>query len=82
MSDIFATLVENYYGVSESKKWLLGEDIYTPNKAGDAMRYMCNPTIDKISSDYFPERYQGTGDSGGVHLNSGIVNLGECESHL
>jgi thermolysin len=67
MSDIFATLIENYYGVSESKKWLLGEDIYTPNKAGD-----------KISSDYFPERYQGTRDSGGVHLNSGIVNLGEC----
>jgi bacillolysin len=51
---------------------------------GDALRYMCDPELDRTndigefySRDYYPDRYQGTEDYGGVHLNSGIANLGE-----
>jgi vibriolysin len=36
---------------------------------------MNNPTADGDSYDYYPERYTGTSDYGGVHLNSGIANL-------
>jgi hypothetical protein len=36
---------------------------------------MANPTQDGSSKDYYPERYVGTSDNGGVHWNSGIANL-------
>jgi vibriolysin len=36
---------------------------------------MANPTQDGSSKDYYPERYTGTSDNGGVHWNSGIANL-------
>jgi vibriolysin len=36
---------------------------------------MNNPTADGSSKDYYPERYTGTADNGGVHSNSGIANL-------
>ena len=36
---------------------------------------MNNPTADARSYDYYTERYTGTDDNGGVHLNSGIANL-------
>lgn len=70
-------------GVVNSNTWLLGETVYTPNTAGDALRYMHNPTADAgrysdpqfYSRDYYPERYTGIGDNGGVHFNSGISNL-------
>lgn len=55
--------------------WLLGEGCYTPGTAGDALRYMDNPTRDGVSRDYYPERFTGTQDNGGVHINSGIQNL-------
>ena len=29
--------------------WLVGEEVYTPDTAGDALRYMDNPTLDEIS---------------------------------
>ena len=38
-------------------------------------RYMNNPTLDGESYDWFPNRYIGPEDNGGVHWNSGIVNL-------
>ncbi len=81
-SDIMASFAE--YNIQRSKfDWKLGEDVWTPGKAGDALRYMDNPTKDRerrpksdlYSRDYYPERYKGTGDNGGVHLNSGIINL-------
>ncbi|MFY0578517.1 peptidase M4 family protein [Cystobacter fuscus] len=53
----------------------MGDDIWTPATPGDALRYMANPTQDGYSYDYYPERYTGTGDGGGVHRNSGIPNL-------
>ena len=75
-SDIMAAAVEAWKdGAVSTDTWKLGEDIYTPGTAGDALRYMNNPTQDGSSKDYYPERYVGTSDNGGVHWNSGIANL-------
>ena len=54
---------------------MIGDEIYTPNTPGDALRYMNDPTEDGRSRDYYPERYTGFEDNGGVHWNSGIANL-------
>jgi vibriolysin len=62
-------------GTPNANTWKVGEDIYTPNTAGDALRYMNNPTQDGSSKDWYPSRYTGTSDNGGVHSNSGIANL-------
>ncbi|MFD3447292.1 M4 family metallopeptidase [Microbacteriaceae bacterium 4G12] len=71
MSDIFGTLVEFYN--NNNPDYEVGEDIYTPNIAGDALRSMSNPT--KYNDpDHYSKRYTGTGDNGGVHTNSGIIN--------
>lgn len=75
MSDIMAAAADAYTNGVSDKTWLLAEDCWTPGKAGDAMRYMDNPSADGQSYDYFPERYTGSQDNGGVHLNSGIANL-------
>ena len=75
-SDIMAAAVEAWKdGAVSTDTWKVGEDITTPGTAGDALRYMNNPTQDGSSTDYYPERYTGSGDNGGVHLNSGIANL-------
>jgi len=77
-SDILGNSCEAYSknaGTPNSNTWKVGEDIYTPNTAGDALRYMNNPTLDGYSTDYYPERLTGTSDNGGVHGNSGIANL-------
>jgi uncharacterized protein (TIGR03382 family) len=82
MSDIMAAVCEAWNDKAISAEtWLVGEDIWTPATAGDALRYMADPTKDRVgtnefySRDYYPERYTGTEDFGGVHLNSGIPNL-------
>ncbi|MBM4381516.1 MAG: M4 family metallopeptidase, partial [Deltaproteobacteria bacterium] len=77
MSDIFAAAAESWArgGVVDSRTWGVGEEIYTPGTAGDALRYMASPTADGMSRDYYPQRYTGGQDNGGVHLNSGIANL-------
>ncbi len=77
MSDIFAAVCESWTRnwAMDADVWKIGEDIWTPNTSGDALRYMANPTQDGSSYDYYPERYTGTGDNGGVHWNSGIANL-------
>ena len=38
-------------------------------------RYMNAPGSDGQSYDWYPDRYFGTEDNGGVHVNSGIMNL-------
>ncbi|MFC0298195.1 M4 family metallopeptidase [Geobacillus jurassicus] len=71
MSDIFGTLVEFY--ANRNPDWEIGEDIYTPGIAGDALRSMSDPA--KYGDpDHYSKRYTGTQDNGGVHTNSGIVN--------
>jgi thermolysin len=66
-SDILGTAIEFYYG---SGNWTIGEDI-TPGDNG--IRNMADPGEDGDPSHY-DERYTGTGDNGGVHINSGIAN--------
>jgi len=66
-SDIMGTAIEFYYG---SGNWTIGEDV-TPG--GNGIRNMANPGEDGDPSHY-DERYTGTGDNGGVHINSGIAN--------
>ncbi|MFM7203784.1 MAG: M4 family metallopeptidase [Myxococcota bacterium] len=83
LADVFGTLAEIYtYGASSSKSdYMIGEDVYTPSTSGDALRYMDNPhkaanygfTADDDPCHY-SERYTGTSDNGGVHINSGILN--------
>ncbi len=76
LSDIFSAAAEAWRdGAITDDTWKLGEDIYTPATAGDALRYMDDPTDDGSSYDYWPERYTGSQDNGGVHWNSGIANL-------
>lgn len=75
MSDVFGASAEYYRNSGSTNIWKIGDEIYTPGTAGDALRYMNNPTQDGSSKDYYPERYVGTSDNGGVHWNSGIANL-------
>ncbi|MEW4368051.1 peptidase M4 family protein, partial [Aliikangiella maris] len=72
-SDIFGVTIESYRNGTTSSSWLLGDGLY--NTPGKALRYMNNPTKDGRSKDWYPERYTGTLDNGGVHWNSGIGNL-------
>ncbi len=75
-SDVFGAICESWKdGGVNSDTWKVGEDVWTPGTAGDALRYMDNPTLDGASRDYWPERYTGPQDNGGVHWNSGIPNL-------
>jgi Zn-dependent metalloprotease len=80
-SDIFGAMVERYSrgGVTSSDTWKIGEQIYTPSTAGDALRYMANTHGNGTQTsggdpDHYTERLITTADSGGVHTNSGILN--------
>lgn len=59
---------------SSSERWIMGEDA-TSLGGGNGIRDMWDPTCfgnpGKVTDG---EYYCGTGDSGGVHLNSGIPN--------
>jgi Zn-dependent metalloprotease len=81
MSDVFGAMVERSAQGQTSNTWKIGEQCYTPSVGGDALRYMDNPHAASNSGytadddpDHYAERYTGTGDSGGVHINSGIGN--------
>lgn len=65
-SDIFGYFIDN-------DDWLMGEDVYTPNIEGDALRSMSEPT--KYGQPDEMKNYVNTqSDNGGVHTNSGIPN--------
>ena len=68
-SDVMGNLIEN----KPDNNWLVGEDIYTPNTLGDALRSMSDPTVygDPADMDHYVNT---TSDNGGVHTNSGIPN--------
>ena len=75
-SDIFGALVDRQEGGTGADLWLLGENIFTPGVPGDGLRNMADPEA-MGHYDWWPTRYQGRQDHGGVHWNSGIANLGE-----
>lgn len=73
MSDIFATAVEYYafdHGATTTPDYWIGEDVWTPGTAGDALRYMDTPTRDGRSIDRYGNYYNGLD----VHYSSGIAN--------
>lgn len=80
LADVLGNFAEMY--ATSEVEWELGEDITTPNIPGDGgLRSMSNPASKKTSiteSGYYPDhyddRYLGTEDKGGVHINSGINN--------
>jgi neutral peptidase B len=82
LADILGNFAE-IYSTGETE-WDLGEDVYTPNIPGDGgLRSMSDPGSQPVSTKYIPtgyypdhydERYQGTLDNGGVHINSSINN--------
>ncbi|MCY1081976.1 M4 family metallopeptidase [Archangium lansingense] len=77
LSDIFGAYCESWSRgwTVDAAVWMVGDDVWTPATPGDALRYMANPTQDGSSKDYYPTRYTGSSDNGGVHWNSGIANL-------
>lgn len=88
LADIFGQLAQAYTDYktidTTDPNWEMGEDIYTPNIPGDGgLRSLSDPGSKRISTTYMPsgyypdtyeERYLGTLDNGGVHINSGINN--------
>ncbi|MGC8915842.1 MAG: M4 family metallopeptidase [Thermoanaerobaculum sp.] len=70
-SDIFGTAVEFYANnPNDPPDWWIGETVYTPNKAGDALRYMDDPKKDGRSIDHYSLYTNGLD----VHYSSGIAN--------
>ena len=75
MSDIFGAAIESYRdGAVSANTWKVGEECWTPGTPGDSLRQMDDPAL-YGDYDYWPTRYTGTSDNGGVHWNSGIANL-------
>ena len=66
VSDIFAVMVDR-------NDYRVGENSYTPGTSGDALRYLDNPPAGD-QPDNYADRYVGSQDNGGVHINSGIAN--------
>jgi vibriolysin len=73
LSDIFGNTCEWYRDgqVVSANTWKVGEDVWTPATAGDALRYMNDPVLDGDSLDFWTSS-AGTVD---VHYSSGIPNL-------
>jgi thermolysin len=78
-SDIMGTAAEFFYqtagaGIGQAD-FLIGEDsVRAPGASGlVGIRSMINP-IAFGHPDHYSVRFTGTGDNGGVHINSGIVN--------
>ncbi|MFD2244795.1 M4 family metallopeptidase [Pontibacter ruber] len=70
-SDIWAAAVEQYAAPTKST-WLIGEDI---DNQRPSLRSMSDPNAEGQPDTYKGTNwYTGTGDNGGVHTNSGVLN--------
>jgi thermolysin len=78
-SDMMGTSAEFFYeppGTGRGRAdYLLGEDSFRALRSGsiDGVRSMSSPALFD-QPDHYSRRYLGSGDSGGVHINSGIPN--------
>ncbi|HEY8207973.1 MAG TPA: M4 family metallopeptidase [Myxococcaceae bacterium] len=74
MSDILGGVGVEWYAAKRNPnvKWdyLIGEDVWTPGKKGDALRYMNDPKKDGYSIDNYRDYPKQTE----VHGSSGIAN--------
>ncbi|MFC2152330.1 M4 family metallopeptidase [Bacteroidota bacterium] len=67
-SDIWAASVE-YFAAPEKDTWILGEDL------GITVRSLEDPNVGGQPDTYLGTNwYSGSGDNGGVHYNSGVLN--------
>ncbi|MBZ4422578.1 M4 family metallopeptidase [Myxococcus sp. RHSTA-1-4] len=74
MSDTFAAICESWQSgtwSTASAIWMIGEDIWTPGTANDALRYMDDPAKDGVSKDWAANVTSSTD----VHYSSGVPNL-------
>jgi vibriolysin len=73
MSDTFGAICESRVNnwSTAADIWMVGEDVWTPNIQGDALRYMDDPAKDGVSKDWAPN-VTGSTD---VHYSSGVPNL-------
>jgi Zn-dependent metalloprotease len=70
-SDIWGACVEHHFDPTK-QTWLIGEDI---SLNGTALRTMSNPNAEGNPDTYLGTYwYTGSGDNGGVHHNSGVLN--------
>lgn len=68
LSDIFGTALE-YHSDQQNFNWTIGE------KSGMTLRSMSDPSLYNQPDTYLGTHwYAGTGDNGGVHINSGFIN--------
>jgi Zn-dependent metalloprotease len=88
ISDVFGSLIKQWSTnqTAEDADWLIGADVFTPKFAGDALRSMKDPgnayNNALMGKDPQPAHMSNfvelpdtaQGDSGGVHINSGIPN--------
>jgi len=93
-SDVFGELIEQWaknrsgFGSPDAAKgaaWLIGEDVFTPGTAGDALRSMKNPGTGYKGDPqpgHMKDYKRMTSDNGGVHVNSGIPNKAAYEAAI
>lgn len=75
-ADVFGVMIDR-------DDWLVGEEVVNPNVfRGGALRNMADPHNGGRSLNdpgyqprHYDERYTGSDDNGGVHINSGIPNF-------
>lgn len=83
-ADVFGSVVTQYAEkqTAETADWLIGDEIMGSELFGESLRSMAspgtaydNPLMGKDPQpDHMKDYYSGTGDNGGVHTNSGIMN--------
>jgi Zn-dependent metalloprotease len=83
-SDVFGTAITQWVAgeTPDGADWLIGDEIMGPDLYGEALRSMAhpgtaydNPILGKDPQPaHYDDRYTGTQDNGGVHINSGIPN--------
>jgi Zn-dependent metalloprotease len=84
ISDVFGSLVKQHkkHQRADQANWLIGEDVFTPEIDGDALRSLKapgtaydDPLVGKDDQPAHMDDYVFTiRDNGGVHINSGIPN--------
>ena len=84
-ADVFGSLVRQYRRrqTAKSADWLIGKEILVPARTRTALRsmkapgtaYMNDPDLgDDPQPSHYRDRYRGSADNAGVHINSGIPN--------
>ncbi len=83
-ADVFGSAVQAYKRMQEGLEhdWVIGNEIMGPDLYGETLRSMESPGTAYnhrlLGHDpqpaHYADRYTGTEDRGGVHINSGIMN--------